>query len=574
MATGRGTPDWYLSAWSSMKNERSDFMEHWKACQEFVTPRRGRFTLTDRNRGDRRWKSIVNGTGVLAIRKFVAGILTGTAPEAKPWVKIKMHDPALNKIQSVQIWLQQVQMLVLKVLLESNFYDQYPMLIKDAGSFGTSSMYHDDDYDNVAFFQTYACGSYCISNDSHNKIDTFAREFQYTAEQMIGEFGREAVSEGVRKAYDDGNYHAWFTVNHFMMSNPERDDRKMQSKYGRYSSVWYQPEEVLRPTSQGQPYLRQKGYTIWPNYTVRWELEAEDIYATTWPASEALGDITQLQTMEKEKGKGIQKLVAPPLRGPGVLKNIPIAAMPNGVTTYDSQAQGDKLEPVYQVQMPLQEMRIDMDATEKRIDDAFYNDLFMAITDAQGVQPRNQFDLSKRDQERLIQLAPVISRWFRDLLSGVVNRIIWQLTIAKALPVPPQEIQGKPLALEYVSPLMTALQSVVADPIRESASFISGLVGAGFKEAQDKLDVDEAIDRMNEALGAPPSIINDEDTVNATRQARAQQIQQEQQLAAASSVANTAKAASQAQMGPPNEGQNALTAVTGLASGETPGKPQ
>lgn len=60
----------------ALKGERSTFDDHYRDLSEFVQPRRGRFSISDRNKGDRRHHRIINSKATWALGVAVAGLTT------------------------------------------------------------------------------------------------------------------------------------------------------------------------------------------------------------------------------------------------------------------------------------------------------------------------------------------------------------------------------------------------------------------------------------------------------------------------------------------------------------------
>ena len=80
--------------------------------------------------------------------------------------------------------------------------------------------------------------------------------------------------------------------------------------------------------------------------------------------------------MEKRKGQAIDKMVNPPLTGPASVRNVPVSSLPGGLTLYDGNSSQNKLESLYQVNFPIDQLVNDMDRVERRID----NDIPSHIT--------------------------------------------------------------------------------------------------------------------------------------------------------------------------------------------------
>src|SRR3546814_5750401 len=65
----------------------------YKELSEFIQPRRGRFFISDRNKGDRRYGKIINSKATQAHRIARSGMLAGTMSAARPWFGLQTPDP-------------------------------------------------------------------------------------------------------------------------------------------------------------------------------------------------------------------------------------------------------------------------------------------------------------------------------------------------------------------------------------------------------------------------------------------------------------------------------------------------
>ncbi|MGF8726455.1 portal protein, partial [Klebsiella pneumoniae] len=107
-------------------------------------------------------------------------------------------------------------------------------------------------------------------------------------------------------------------------------------------------------------------------------------------------------------------------------------------------------------------------------------------------------------------------------------------------PEPPEELQGTPLKVEYVSILAQAQKSIGISSVERFVGFVGNLAKAN-PAALDKLNIDQTIDEYGNMLGVPATIVNSDDEVQATREQRAQQQQQQQMMAMAQQAGATAK---------------------------------
>lgn len=528
--------DYYNKRLSGMRTERDSFIGHWQDISKFQQPRRGRFSLSDVNKGNRRHQNIINSTAGDAYKTARAGMFNGTHSPSRPWFALETDDPDLMEFAPVKIWLYDVEQMIYRIFRQSNFYRSSPQLIGEVILFGTGAMTCVEDFDNVARFYTHTAGSYFIDQNDKCEIDVLAREIKWTVRQVVKRFGIANVSSAVKTLWDNSNYSAWVPIVHFIQPNEDYRHDRLESKYKKFSSCYYDPGDNRRDT-----FLAETGFDDFPAFVPRWETTGEDIYGTDCPGMQALGDVMQLQDMEKRKGQAVQKQVSPPLHGPGSLRNVPVSGLAGGLTLYDGANDKNRLQPIYEVQPQLADMRADMKATEDRIYHAYNVHLFRAISDMDGIQPRNELDLTKRDQERLLELGPVLESVNGEYLGQAVERVFKMADRANILPPPPPELQGKPLITKFISTLAMAQRSAGVQTIERVAGYVGSLIQGGMPEAGDKFNYDQSIDEYARSIGAPPRIIVPDDEVIRKREERARAAQEERAMAAAQAGAGVVK---------------------------------
>lgn len=549
MAENKGTIEYYNKLTDGMDIERISFINHYKDLQEFISPRRGRFFETDRNKGTKRHHSIINSIATQALRVAVAGMLNGTMSPSRPWFSLETFDPDVMESAQVRGWLWKVEIIIRSILNSSNFYNMAPVFLKELVLFGTSLMTHVDDFSDVARFYTHTAGSYYLGQNDRLEIDTVSRKFEWPVIQIVKAFGVDNLSQSVKDAYNQGNYNVWYPIRHFIEPNEDFGSSNDVSFNRKFTSVYYEPGNT---GPDREKFLAKGGFDTFPGYAARWDVTEGDIYGVDCPGMTALGDVKHLQIEEKRKAQGIDKMVNPPLRGPPSAENIAVSGLSGGLTIYEGDDQKQKLEPIFTVDPKIAELRLDMDAVEKRINNAFFVDLFLAISNMEGIQPRNQLDLSQRNEERLIQLGPVLERIHGEFLERMVERIFSQAEKADILPEAPAVLQGRALRIRFISTLAMAQRSIVVSDIERITQYAL-TVGELQPDILDKIDFDQNIDEYGKAIGIPPQIIRSDKIVAGIRQARQAQAEQERQLALAQQVVDVGKTFSDAtkDVGPP-----------------------
>jgi hypothetical protein len=135
----------------------------------------------------------------------------------------------------------------------------------------------------------------------------------------------------------------------------------------------------------------------------------------------------------------------------------------------------------------------------------------------------------------------MVARANTEKLSVVVDRAFGILSRARLLPEPPQELQGIPLKIEFVS-LLTNMQRIAGvREIEATAAFVMNLSQVN-PAVLDKFNFDQAVDEFARIRGTPPQIVRPDDEVEAIREQR----QQQEQMAQMAMMAQPAKDAAAA----------------------------
>lgn len=524
---------------SQMDTERSNFIPHYRSLAEFIKPRRGQFLNTSNsNRVSKSFSAIINSAGTRALRTSQAGMLAGIMSPTRPWFRLTTQNPELRQRHAVRVWLSQIEVLMREIFNSGNLYNMAPSMLGELLLFGTGCMTHVDDFEDVARFYTHTAGSYMISQNDRLVIDTLARQYKMTCEQMIREFGEKNVSQAAKDAYDRGNYTSEHDIVHFISPNADAKAGSERSRDKPFQSVKY---EAGNPNKEQM--LSQKGFDEFPAYVPRWETTAEDIYATNCPGMEALGDIKGLQVEEKRKAQGIDKQVNPPLQGPAEFKNVDINSLPGGVTIASIPPGSEGIRPLYLVNPDIVALADDINRVEFRIQQAFFVDLFLAITTMQGIQPRNERELSERNAERLLQLGPVLEQAHGAFLEPMIDRTFNQMARAQILPPIPPELSEQNLKVEFISSLALAQRAVQIGGIERFLAFLATIAEAGVTDALDKLNSDLMIDEYGDLNGVNPQFIVATEDAQKAREQRAklqQQAMAMEQAQNAAAIASTA----------------------------------
>lgn len=560
---------------SQLENERSSFVAHWRDLNNYISPRRARFFVTDRNRGDKRNQNIINSTATMAARTLRSGMMSGITSPARPWFRLQAGVPGLEENPAVKQWLHNVSKLMSDAFLRSNLYNALPVVYNDIGVFGTAALWVEEDFEEVFRFYPLPIGSYSIALNDKLKVDTIVRTFAMTIRQLVARFGEaengkinwDNFSAWIKDQYEIGNLETWVDVVHVVRPNEKYDPNKVDSKFKKFVSIYYESGYIGGGQSQSSTYLAagvdkektlsEKGYDYFPVLCPRWEVTGEDIYGTDCPGMVSLGDIKQLQLMEKRLAQAIDKKVNPPMVGHTSLKNAKASLLPGDITYVDDR-EGKGFRPAHEVNFQVTELQQKIYDIERRISRGFFEDLFLMLaqSDRRNITAR---EIEERHEEKLLALGPVLEQLNQDLLDPLIDIAFRIMEQQGFIPPAPQELQGMPLKVEYVSIMAQAQKLVGLAGVERFTGYV-GNVASYAPGVLDKIDTDQLIDIYSEIVSLPPGIVRSDEQVAQMRQAAQQAAQQQQQMEMMNQMSGAAKNMSQAKLGD----DSVLTEVLGL----------
>lgn len=522
---------------AQLDNERTSFLSHWRELAEMTFPRRPRFTVTDTNRGERRNLKIYDNTATLAARTLRSGMMSGVTSPARPWFRLTTPNPDLAEVSHVKEWLYLTTDRMASIFLKSNLYNILPIVYGDLGIFATSAMGIEEDFDDVVRFYSFPIGCYWIANDSRGKVNTFMRDFRMTVRQLVDKFGTiengkidwSIFSDQVKQHWMNGLRETWIDVTHVIKPNPDYDPKKLDSKYKKFLSCYYESGTSLNVSQYVDDtydkYLSEKGYDYFPILCPRWEVTGEDAYGTECPAMTALGDIKQLQVQEKRIAQAIEKMVNPPMVGPASLKNSKASILPGDITYLSNMQNGEHFKPAQEINFRVTELEQKQSEIRQRISRSFFEDLFLMLanSDRRDITAR---EIDERHEEKLLALGPVLEQLNQDLLDPLIEATFNIMLRQGKVPPPPQELQGMELKVEYISVMAQAQKVVGIGGIERFAGFVNQ-IAAVQPDALDKIDVDHIIDVYADYTSVPPTVVRTEDEVQAIRTQRQKQKQAE-----------------------------------------------
>ena len=546
----------FQQRWSMMRLEAmSKWYRHWRDLSRYINPKRGHFEgFVPNYNAQYDYRLIMDGDPADYARVMATGLASGLTSPSRPWFKLTLQDPNVEASENVRIWLDDVQKLLLTIFEKSNFYDSCQQTYEELGLFGTGAFGIYEDVKSVIRCRSYTIGEYYLGTDNTGRVNSFARQYWMTCDQVVSEFGWENCSDMVKNTYKSGMRDTFVLIYTLCEPNTAKVDDIADYRGKAFRSLTWEAQAVLTRA------LKISGYNEFPVMAPRWEVTTTaDIYGVG-PGWYALGDIKSLYRMEKDSLLAINKMADPPLQVDASVEGT-INTLPGGITRSNSQVPNAGVRAAYMVQPDINALEAKIQKKKDQISARFYADLFkmMIDSDRKDITAR---EVEEKHSEKLLLLGPVVGRMQADLHGPAIERTFAICLRNGLVPPPPPEIQGMPLKVEYISLLAQAQRSVGATSIEQEAQFV-GALSQVFPEAVDNFNPDEAVREHAVLMGTPQRIIRSEEAVAEIRQQRAQQQASQQQMEQAQQASVAAKNLSQAKIGP----HNALETVAGIKPG-------
>jgi hypothetical protein len=533
----------------ALQKERNPYEAQWQELNDLIVP--GRYRKGDARdpKGINGNKKIIDNSPKLSHRIAQSGMQAGLTSPTRPWMRYNITDRDLREFGPVKDYLYEATRRARERLAVSNIYNCLHSGYGDELLFGQFCMILTRSGRRLHGILP-PVGQYWLAQSQYGmRVDTCYRRVWMTVEQIVGRWVAKPnsrdmdwsnVSTTIKNQWDRGNYDDMIEVFNAVEPRLARDPRNPTKAHKPFMSNYWEAGQ------DRDKMLEVSGFDRNPIIAPRWDVVGEDVYAATCPGMDALPDVKMLQMEQRWKGMGIEHQVKPSLVAPTSLRNKRNSSLPGTITYVDEQSVGTAAyRRAFDVNIPLGDLAADIEEAKRRVDRAFYADLFMAISNMEGVQPRNQFELTQRKEEQLQQLGPTVERQHHELIQPLADWVFYQMEDDSDLPDAPEELQGEELNVDNISTLYQAQLAVSTGSIERMVSFVGSVLGAN-PEAVDKLDVDQAIDEYGDAIGVVSTIIRSDDKVQEIRQGRAQQQQAAQATEAAVTLAPALKDTAQA----------------------------
>ena len=499
-----------IRRFDKLRSDRGVWDSHWQEIGDRVFPRRADF-VTARTSGEKRNRLVFDSTAIHANELLAAGLHGMLTNPATEWFNIKTQDPAANELFEVKEWLSIVQRRMNDAFNDpaAGFSSQMHEDYLEYCAFGTSTMFvlESPSRRGVRFFARPLAESY-IAENSDGRIDTHYRQFKWKVRQLVQRWGKEGVSDKVRRLYEGNNWDDDICIIHAIQP---RNELERKGKFGR-KAMAFAEVYVERDTEH---LLEEGGYEELAFFSSRFYKGSMETYGRS-PAMTALPDIKMLNEMALTTIKAAQKIVDPPLMAPddGFLN--PVRTIPGGVNYYRAGTP-DRIESLQTGgNLPIGlEM---MERIQMRIREVFFIDQLQLNVGPQMTAT----EVMQRTEEKLRLMGPILGRVQSEKLGPMITRVYNILDRQGAFPSAPEALRGRGLKIEYVSPIARAQKQLEAQGIQRTLEIMLPFAQTN-PELMDNFNTDRMTQHVGvDLFGIDPTLFNDQRQIAQVREGRMQ----------------------------------------------------
>jgi hypothetical protein len=164
-----------------------------------------------------------------------------------------------------------------------------------------------------------------------------------------------------------------------------------------------------------------------------------------------------------------------------------------------------------------------MEQRRQSIREGFYFSLMQMV----GSPDMTATEWIGRQEEKLRLLGPNLGRIQSEFLSPLVSRRFGMLNRMMQIPPAPEELQGKKVSVDYVSPLARAQMAGEAQAVVRLYQSIEPIAGID-PTILDNINHDEALSMLAKGWAVPAPVMRAQAEVQQIRESRAQQQQMAQ----------------------------------------------
>ncbi|MCJ8158848.1 portal protein [Sphingomonas sp. LaA6.9] len=497
-----------------LAGERAPYESTWREIDERVDPEgQGAFGggKTDGVRSERNF----DVTASEGLERFQAAMASITVPRATQYIRLKFADENLNKQMSVRRWCERTadRLYAIRYAGHTGFETQAGADFRQLGKYGTGLIWTGVRPGVGLFYKALHLSECYIDEDYAGMVDTVQRKYERDVRQIEQEFGRDALTPKMRKAFDGNKLNERFQLLHIVCPNGDLQPGAMDRRGMPVDSITIAVDEKM--------VLRRKGFRSMPIATSRHVTGPCDKYGRS-PAVKVLPSIRGLNTMKRTILRAAHKQADPALAfydDDGITS---IVTRPGGANPGLVDESGRVLVarmPGGDGNLPIGMEMIEQDRQVVRT--AFLEDYFKLLTD-EKVQRSAQAVLEIAAKQGVL-VAPYAGRYETEKQNPMTQRDLELSMMAGQIePFPPEVTEaGAYPMIEYDNPLNRMARSQEAAGLTRLIETLTPMAQSD-PSVFDVINTDEAATGVADVLGVRPSWLRSRDEIAAVRKKRAE----------------------------------------------------
>jgi len=533
-----------ISRFDKLNNEAGNHKERWERMAPYIAP--SRVGITTKNApGVSQVRHVYDSTTMMAaelMAMFIAGHIINPSQR---WFNFTTEDQVPPEIADpINEWNEECRDITLKRLSKSLFYAEGPESIIDYAGFGTGFLLCEENPQpsnqtlrgfRGFHFTAEKTGRFLIAEGPDGLVDTAFNEFELSARVMVDRWGRDNVSEAVKKAIDEGHQDRAFRIVHGIYPRPKAE-RSYGAKGMPWVSCWVEYES--------KNVCHESGYRVFPAAVPRYHRTPGEVFGR------GRGDLAfpDTWTLNNAKRLGFEdwalKIRPPILHASdsviGTLNLTPAGTMQ--VNTHGRPVK-DVLAPFMTGSSP-EVSQIKEEELRASIRQIFYIDHIIKLLETEKSE-MTAYEFAKKIELLFRLMGPVYGRHELEYLHKIVD-IMWDLQFyANAFPPPPPEIfqTSGNISIEFQNPIARAQRSGDAEALMLVMNDSAPLIQVFGPSVMDRLDPELAFEGLLNTRGVPARWQRSDEQISRLRAARAEQNAKEVQLADMEQMASAAGAA-------------------------------
>jgi hypothetical protein len=504
------------------KPENCNFRSLWQETSDLMYPLCNQITNTT-TPGEAKTNIIYDVTAKMESQNMASDLSSIVVPPGQRFFEIEI-DRKINS-DNIRKYLGYLIDATHNELFRSNFILQLNECIRSLIVFGTGNMYSEfglttrkggmSGVDTALNFCDYPIGTYVVFENSKGLVDGILVKFHYTANQAVREWGTTNIGERILAAYNNPQkQNDVFTFIHSVRRRESRNTRASDGRNMPFESKFVNIEQKL--------VVDEGGFEEFSFHVPRWMKSSSETMGRG-QGTEILPVVKMLQAMDAGLIDCANLHNNPPREYLDTFEGTP--------RTYPGAAN-------FVGQLPASRAMLDQNGNfpitkeileykQEIVKKAFYSDVLNQLIDLKGDR-RTTLEISERVKAGLKRLSMPVARLYGELFNTLIPRCIKILIRNGIVMPPPPEIQGVNFDIKYVGPLALALRNQQAQAYKEWLSFVAQTSQFSI-DALDIVNLDRGNINLARAYGVNEEVIASQDEIDRKRQARAAQMQAEQE---------------------------------------------